>query len=119
VRLRLLPWRPKVREWADVDATDAVSFADFDDGIVVGLVVGVVVALLLPFVLVLLVFSLELALVLLLLPLVMAGQLVGLLPWVLVLRYDDGKRYHEVRGTRAMLAARRHLRSRVGTSAVL
>ncbi len=119
VRVRLLPWRPKVRDVGDPDPSGVLDLGGLDDlpGIVVGLVVGLAIALLLPFVLVALVFSLELALVLLLVPFVMVGQLVGLLPWVLVLRYDDGrKRYVEVTGTRAMLARRRGLLARIGTS---
>ena len=118
--VRLLPWRPRVREVRDFPDSGSFDLPDLGDDIGFGLALAVLllVVLAFPFLLVLLLFSLELALVLLLVPLVMAGQLVGLLPWVLVLRYDGAKRYHEVRGTRAMLAARAHFRSRIGTSAL-
>jgi membrane protein implicated in regulation of membrane protease activity len=60
------------------------------------------------------VLGVELSLLLLLLPLAWAGQVLGLLPWRLVLTATDGTRtWEEVRGTRAMLQRRQQLRALV------
>lgn len=64
------------------------------------------------------VLGVELSLLLLLLPLAWAGQVLGLLPWRLVLTSSSGTRtWEEVRGTRAMLRRRRQLRAVVGRPA--
>ena len=78
----------------------------------------VLLVLLLPIVLVVMVgvivLGVELSLLLLLLPLAWAGQVLGLLPWRLVLTAADGTRtWEEIRGTRAMLRRRRQLRALV------
>ena len=110
MRVRLLPWQPRLRDLGDVDASGDFGL-DFDDAL--GFVVSFLVVLfLLPFVIAFVLFSLELALVLLLIPLAMLGQVVGRLPWVLVLTLPSGQKRHvSVRGTRQMLVARRYYRS--------
>ena len=92
---------------------DALDFGDDLFGAVLGLLfVLVVLPFALAFALAFVLFSLELALVLVLVPFVMVGQLMGWLPWVLVLRAPAGQRHYvEVKGTRDMLTARRYYRS--------
>lgn len=109
MRVRLLPWRPRWRkqEWADGPDSSGLDLGD-DFG--VGLVI-LVALLFLPITLGLIVLSAEILLLLGVLPVLMTGQFLGLLPWVLVLRYDGGKRYVEVTGMRSMLAARRQYRA--------
>ncbi|MDQ3612410.1 MAG: hypothetical protein M4D85_12570 [Actinomycetota bacterium] len=116
VRVRLLPWRPRWRtgrpdRW-DLGLPD-IGVGDDPLSAVVGLVLLV---LLLPVVLVVvlgvIVLGVELSLLLLLLPLAWTGQVLGLLPWRLVLTATDGTRtWEEVRGTRALLRRRRQLRA--------
>lgn len=118
VRVRLLPWRPRWRtgrpdRW-DIDLPD-VGLGDDPISAVIGLLLLVVV---LPFLVVVLlgvvVLGVELSLLLLLLPLAWTGQLLGLLPWRLVLTATDGTRtWEEVRGTLPMLRRRRQLRALV------
>ena len=109
MRVRLLPWRPRFRD-PSVDPSGALDSID-DIGIGLALLVGL---LLLPIVACLVLFSLEIALLAALVPLLMAGQLLGLLPWVLsVTELNGTKRHLEVRGTRRMLAERRRLRALV------
>jgi hypothetical protein len=86
---------------------------DLDDLGVAGIVLAVIALLfVLPILIAVVLFSFELALVLLLVPFAMIGQLVGWLPWVLVLRTPNGqKRYVSVSGTRKMLEARSYYRS--------
>ena len=113
VRLRLLPWKPRLHKppW-DWDAASGIP--DPGDDVLGWVVFGVAVVLLLPVVLVLLLFSAEILIVVALVPFVMSGQLLGLLPWQLALRsMSDEKRYVSVRGTRQMLEARRHYRALV------
>lgn len=111
MRLRLLPWRPRWRS-RDWDTSDP-SGVDLGDEIGLGLLI-LLVLLFLPLVVGLVLLSVELLALLALLPLLMAGQLLGLLPWVLVVTELDGtKRHLEVRGTRSMLAERRRLRALV------
>lgn len=109
VRVRLLPWRPR---WRDPGVSDSGGI-DLGGGDDLGL--GLILALAvfaLPVLVVLIVFSLELLVLLVVLPFLMAGQLLGWLPWMLVLRTPSGERRAvEVRGTRAMLDARRYYRS--------
>ena len=70
-----------------------------------------VLLLALPLGLALFLLSLELFVLLLLVPFLMSGQLLGWLPWTLVVRTTTGERRAiEVRGTRAMLEARRYYR---------
>ena len=115
VRLRLLPWRPRWRApEADGPSFDVPDLG-FDDP--VSAVIGFLLLLFLaPFVLVfvlgVVLFSAEILLLLALLPLLMLGQVLGLLPWVLSVREANGDhRYVEVRGTRRMLATWRSLRA--------
>lgn len=113
VRLRLLPWRPRWR--AGDTGPDLPDLPDGDDPFS-AVVALFLLALLLPGVLVgvagVLLLGAELLLLLALLPLLMSAQLLGLRPWVLVLRSRDRRRTAvEVRGTRAMLARRRELRA--------
>jgi hypothetical protein len=115
VRLRLLPWKPrwrsskKDRDW-DFDVPD---LGDDPVSLVIGILVAVV---LLPGVLFLviglLLFSAEIALLLALVPLLMIGQVVGVLPWQLAVSTTDGaKHYVEARGPRQLRTAWRHYRS--------
>lgn len=111
MHVRPLPWRPRWYRRADVNAGDVAGGFDIGDDFGLGLVL-LVALLALPFLLVVLVLSLEIALVAVVLPFWMTGQLLGLLPWVLVLRTTDGQRRAvEVRGVRPMLEARRYYRS--------
>lgn len=82
----------------------------------------ILVVILLPVVVVVvlgvLVLGVELSLLLLLLPFAWTGQVLGLLPWRLVLTAADGTRtWEEIRGTRAMLRRRRQLRALADRSA--
>lgn len=110
VRLRLLPWRPKLR-----GDRDWISSSDggFDLGDDIGIGLAILLALVLfPVLIVLLVLSIEVLLLLALVPFWMSGQLLGLLPWQIAVRSMTGeKHYVTVRGTRKMLEARRHYRS--------
>jgi len=113
-RLRLLPWRPRLRRPETVDSSglDAVGGDDFGIGLLIVLAV-----LALPIAFVLVVFSLELLVLLLVLPFLLSGQLLGLLPWQIGLRALDGqKHYVTVKGTRKMREALRHYRSLVQIS---
>lgn len=125
VHVRVLPWKPRWRdrskELPDLSFSDLFS-GGFDDpmGFGVMFVVGIVVLPLLvvglPILYVfgfgLLVLLLELVVLAALSPLLMVGQLAGLLPWVIVLRAPEGARHGvQVRGTRQMLAARRYYRT--------
>lgn len=113
MRVRLLPWRPRWRKQDWADGPDPSSGLDVGDDIGIGLVI-LLALLFLPLVVGLVLLSVELLALLALLPLFMAGQLLGLLPWVLVTTDRDGvKDVVEVRGTRSMLAARRQLRARL------
>ncbi len=110
VRVRMLPWRPRWRSKKgerDFDL-DLPDLGDDPVSLVISLVfllIGLPVLLFL--VLGLLVFSAEIAILMALIPLLMLGQIVGLLPWTLVLRTPDGERSQlQVKGTRSMLAAR-------------
>ena len=112
MRVRLLPWRPRMHKapWNGWDMASEIPSSGFDD--LDWVLLGLVAVLLLPIVLVFLLFSAELALVLLLLPFFLAGQLLALLPWQLALRsVEDTKHYVSVTGTRKMLEARRYYRS--------
>jgi hypothetical protein len=115
VRVRLLPWRPRWRTRdPDLDFFDVPGFDAFDD--LAGVVLVVLLLLVAPFLLLFLVgvvlLSAELLLLLALVPLLMTGQLLCLLPWVLVVTAWDGERYPvEARGTRAMVRARRYYRA--------
>ncbi|HUR14186.1 MAG TPA: hypothetical protein VM097_06800 [Mycobacteriales bacterium] len=107
--MRLLPWRPRWRNpgWTDTGGFDVGGADDLGVGLLLGLFV-----LALPLLVVLVVLSVEVLALLVVLPFLMAGQLLGRLPWVLVVRTADGQRRAvEVRGTRAMLDARRYYRS--------
>jgi hypothetical protein len=114
VHIRLLPWKPRWRtsdrEW---DPPDLLDVRDDPISAVIGLVL---MLLLVPFVLLFVVgvvlLSAELLLLLALVPLLMLGQLVGMLPWQLGLTLTDRtRRYVEVTGTAKMLAARRYYRT--------
>lgn len=108
MRVRLLPWRPR---WRDPGITDAGPLDVGGDDLGIGLLI-VLAVLALPVLVVLVLFSLEVLTLLVLVPFLMAGQLLGWLPWVLVLRTTSGERRAvQVRGTRAMLDARRYYRS--------
>ncbi len=108
MHVRLLPWKPR---WRDVDSADPGALDLGGDDLGIGLVIALVVFAF-PILIVLLVFSLEVLALLLVLPFLLSGQLLGLLPWVLVTRTTTGERRAiEVRGTRSMLAARRYYRS--------
>lgn len=119
-RLRLLPWRPRLRgdrDWVDVGDVGNVDIGGDDLGFGMVLLVGLLLLAALPVVVVLLVFSLELVLLAMLLPFALLGQMLGLLPWQIAVRTTDGrKHYVSVRGTRSMLDALRHYRSLVQTS---
>ncbi len=115
VRLRLLPWRPR---WRTGDTGPELPDLDLglgDDPL--SAVVGLLLLLLfLPFLVLavvgVVVLGLELLALLALLPLALSAQLLGLRPWVLVLRTRDRQRTPvEVTGTRAMLRRRRQLRA--------
>lgn len=106
--MRLLPWRPR---WRDPGLPDPGGLDLGGDDLGVGVLL-VLALCALPVLVVLVVFSLEVLALLVLVPFLMAGQLLGALPWVLVLRTTSGERRAvEVRGTRAMLDARRYYRS--------
>lgn len=108
MRVRLLPWKPR---WRDPGLPDTGSLDLGGDDFGLGVLI-VLVVLALPLLVVLVLFSLEVLALLVLVPFLMVGQLLGLLPWVLVLRTPSGERRAvEVRGTRAMLDARRYYRS--------
>lgn len=114
VRLRLLPWRPRWRAGdTGPDLPDVGGLGDDPLSAVLGLFLLLIA---LPGLLVALVgvvvLGVELLLLLVLLPLVMSAQLLGLRPWVLVLRSRDRRRLPvEVTGTRAVLRRRRELRA--------
>jgi hypothetical protein len=113
-RLRLLPWAPRLRDPGITDAS-GLDIGGGDD-LGVGLLL-ILVVLALPVLVVLALFSLELLALLVVLPFLLAGQLLGLLPWQIAVRGMDGqKHYVSVKGTRAMLEALRHYRSLVQTS---
>ncbi|MCW2778391.1 MAG: hypothetical protein JWN17_2116 [Frankiales bacterium] len=114
VRLRLLPWLPR---WRTGDTgPDIPSFDGLGDD-PISAVVGVFLLLLaLPGLVVAVVgvvlLSAEVLLLLALLPLLLSGQLLGLRPWVLVLRSRDRQRTPvEVLGTAEVLRRRRALRA--------
>ncbi len=114
VRIRFLPWKPRWRGrdtgW---DLPDIPDLGDDPISAVLGLLVLLLLA---PFVVLfvvgVLILSAELVLLLALLPLAMLGQLLGQRDWQLALTPVEGeKRYVAVRGTGAMLSARRYYRS--------
>ena len=107
-----MPWRPRWRKQDWADSSDP-SGLDLGDDIGIGPVI-LLALLFLPLLVGLVLLSVELLALLALLPLLMAGQLLGLLPWVLVTTDVQGTRGAvEVRGTRSMLAARREFRARL------
>ncbi len=117
VRLRLLPWRPR---WRTGDTGPDVDLSPLGDALgddPISLVVGLfLLVLVLPGLLVgvvgVLLLGAELLLLLALLPLVMSAQLLGLRPWVLVLRSRDrGRTAVPVVGTVALLGRWRELRA--------
>lgn len=117
VRVRLLPWRPRWRS-KDTDLPDVSGLADVGDiddpfAAVVLVVAAVVLApFLLLFVVGVVLLSFELLLLLALVPLALLGQLLGLLPWYLVVTTQDGVRHAVQAGSTAkMVAARRYYRS--------
>ena len=115
VRVRLLPWRPRWRTGRP-DHWETGPTIDGGDDPISAILALVSLLLFLPVVIVVVVgvvvLSVELSLLLLLLPLAWAGQLLGLLPWRLVLTANDGQRkWEEIRGTRAMLRRRQQLRA--------
>lgn len=114
MRVRLLPWRPRWRRpsWDGADGANAIGDVGGDD-IGLGLLV-IAGLLLLPLLLAVLFLAAQLAVVLAVVPLLMTGQLLGVLPWVLVLTDSAGsKRFVEVRGLRSLLAERRRLRAQL------
>lgn len=112
VRVRVLPWRPRLRE---VDGFDFPDFLDFGDDLGIALGIGlflVVLLLVAPIAFALALFVGELALVLLLAPLLVVVQLLGLRPWYLRVTPVEGEPTWVCAGTtREMLAARRFYRS--------
>ncbi|HWS34420.1 MAG TPA: hypothetical protein VN408_16970 [Actinoplanes sp.] len=88
--LRLLPWRPRIR---DLDGAQEIATIDGVDDLIVGavgLVVWLLIALLgfviLPFVL----FPLEVALVLIVVPGFYLLRMIGVLTWPVVVRDETG-----------------------------
>ena len=116
VAVRLLPWRPRWRSQRE-HSWDLPDLGVFDGDDSVSLAIGFIALLLFaPFVVLFVVgvvlLSAELLLVLALLPFAMLGQVVGVLPWVLAVTDSDGLKHAvPVKGTRAMLTARRYYRS--------
>lgn len=113
VRVRLLPWRPRWRTGDTGPDVPDLGLGDDPLSAVIGLFL---LLLLLPGILLFLVgvvlLGVELLVLLALLPLALSAQVLGLRPWVLVLRRRDRRRSTvEVCGTRAMLARRRQLRA--------
>jgi hypothetical protein len=90
--IRLLPWKPRLRDTGADGSSDWLSF-DGDDpisgllGLVIGLIVVLLVVLALPFLL----LPLEIALLIVVLPGFYLLRLCGVTTWPVVIRDEAGK----------------------------